>query len=303
MTYNSDGFPDTYYFSMYDNPAPADTNIVTKYAYSDGKVTTDSVWQKEGGVWSFVFITHHYYNATGKLVSDSNFSIVASSPELSYVTSLTYYPDEMLKSVVSTYFDGSSIVQTKLDTLGYTAGSNYATYWENRSTSSFTGNTTIFKEIRFPGANGLPDSAKAYTTTSSSTNGRTYRYTYNAFNNPEVLSIFSEGNSTSIPNQTIKFYYETYDDGLSIKEQTPGTDLDIYPNPFNRYFSLKCKSAHVGRYKLRLVNTFGIEVFATSLSLNAGVTKVDLPELSAGFYNLIMQNEKGETITKKLIRK
>lgn len=302
MTYNADGFPDSYYLSMYDDPAPPDTNFITKYTYSNGRVIIDSVWQKEGGVWSFGSFTRHYYNSAGKLASDSTFVIVASTLQLSYVTSLAYYPDGMLKSLISTYYDNNNIIQTQVDSLGYTAGSDYATYWESRRTTSFTGNTTIFKEIKFPGANGLPDSARTNTTTGSSTSGRTYRYLYNTANNPEVLSVFSDGNSSSTPDQTIRFYYETYDDGLSITETVHSIDVSIHPNPFDQYIALTCKVASVGRYKLKLVNTSGIEVFSTTSSLKAGTSTIAIPDLPVGFYTLVLQNGKGETISKKMIR-
>lgn len=302
MTYNNDNLPDVYYYSMYNIPGPADTNNKVKYSYSAGKVMVDSFWTKEGGAWNFSGYQEHHYNPGNKLIADTNFSVTGSSLQVAYVTLFTYYPDGKLSTMNTTHFYNDTILYTDRDSLGYTAEADYATYWENRRTAPTTGTLTISREIKYPGAAGVPDSAKVWRITNSGQQLRNFRYQHNSYGNPESISVFNEGNNTPTPNQTYTFYYELYDNGLAINEADPINDFKIYPNPFDNYLSIDIKTQQAGNYSLKLMNITGRKFFSKTLKGQLETIKIFLPELSDGIYILEIQIPNGNFIRKKLVR-
>ncbi|WP_316835068.1 T9SS type A sorting domain-containing protein [Pedobacter nutrimenti] len=303
MTYNNDNLPDVYYYSMYNIPGPADTNSKVKYSYSAGKVMVDSFWAKEGGAWNFAGYQEHYYNPGNKLIADSNFFVNASTVQVAYVTLFTYYPDGKLSTMNTTYFNNDTIWYTDRDSLGYTAGADYATYWENRRTAPTTGTLTISREIKYPGAAGVPDSAKVWRITNSGQQLRTFRYQYNSYGNPERISVFNDGNNTPTPNQTYTFYYELYDNGLAINETDPINDFKIYPNPFDNYLSINFKTQQTGYYSLKIISLAGREVCSQTSKVQSEAIKISLPDLSDGIYLIEVQAPNGNFIRKKIVRK
>jgi hypothetical protein len=296
--YNSNGDMEARYSSLYSGSVPTDTSSILKYSYENNKLMTDSAWLKDFGVFVLLGFDRFYYSASGKLEVDSGFSATSSSLA---VTNLTYYTDGKLRTITTTIFSGNTIREILKDSLGYTGNLEYLTFLQSQSDNFSTNLSWSRVELKYPGINGLPDSTTVNLIVNGSESETIYRYQYNDFDNPEEILAYTDGNPT--PYQTAHFYYETYNDGLAINEFKSENDLTVYPNPFSNQINLESKSLLNQNYTLRLLNVVGSEVFSTRLTPRDGKTKFSLPQLSPGFYTLLVQSSDGRLLSKKVMRR
>lgn len=303
-TYSVPEFPASRNSLQYNSGSPTDTGTITNYFYSNSELVSDTTLAKVGGVWTNQAANHYNYGIGGKLSEKRSYTIVGSIAELSSTSSYSYYPDEKLKRVYTLRYSAGMPTDTLIDSTAYTPGINYATYWETRryknSTSTYQ---SSFTEIWYPGSGGAPDSAFTAIGFSNSSQIETrYFYIINSFSNPERITIFEEGNTSPNPDQTINFYYEIYDDGLAINKLPDDGGFKVYPNPFTNQISVDCQNQNNGAISVRLLNVIGQQVFETTLQSALITQTINVPNLSDGYYIMLLQNEKGEIRSKKMIK-
>ncbi|MFA6059625.1 MAG: T9SS type A sorting domain-containing protein [Taibaiella sp.] len=302
-TYNNSGFTDANYYSQYNDPGPFDTTFLERHSYLSGKLTTDSIWQKENGIWGLAGVDKYYYSPTGKVILDSAFYASGPGLQLGTIGNFTYYTNGNLATLTSTSFSGSTVSEILKDSLGYTDGIEYVTYWQTKW-DNFSGNSSRLQEvIKYPGVSGSPDSTTFHINANGSESELTYYYQYNDFNNPEEITRFEDGNSSGTPDEINHFYYETYNDGLTIDEFKNSIDVNVYPNPFNDQIDVECKSLLSENCTFRLVNVVGIDIFSVHTAIRDGKVNLSFPQLPSGMYTLMIQSPDGHLLNKKMIKR
>jgi len=304
VTYDATNRPITYYFSSYSSATPADTTNILHFFYNaSGKIEMDSSWIKDNGGWEFESTTQYHYSNGIRMV-DSQFSMSSSVLSPKRVTTYAYYPDGKLETMKSVAYDQGSPIQIIHDSLGYISNVPYATFWENKSISPSTGNSSSRRiKIFYPNAStNLPDSARWIIYSTSSQSEKIYRYEYNSFQNPEKITVYNSTSPTSNPYNILRFYYETFDDGVSVKEIVKENDVQVYPNPFNKVISVSTKGPSI-LTNLSLINISGQKVFSKSLNWQQGSYSLNVPNLIPGVYTLLLQDARGNIYTKRVVNK
>lgn len=281
-----------------------DTISIKTYTYNAGftRIVADSFWFGFSAPPQLGEAIYYHYNTSNQMDSLVYWDLQGSAPERSQSYNFTYYTNGKLRTMVNEeYYDGNTEIYSK-DTFGYSTGVDYVTF---RQSIYFEDGDFYdsYREIKYPNANGLPDSAKAYG--QETENGPwvlygTLRGVYNDFNNPTSFVAIDDAGDT-LRKQS--FYYETYDDGISsIKPLANNTTFQVFPNPFTGNISIDWKSAGE-KASVRMVNMLGQEVYNSSMKLNPGKNDIMLPAISPGNYVLLIQTADGKTWSNKMIKK
>lgn len=298
----------TYYFS-YD-PVTSDTNAIIQYNYdiTHTNKLTDTVWGKESGSWLLGSTNQYHYNSLNQLDTATGWGDLSGTPTMLNKSIYTYYPDGKLRTRLSTIYLDGTYFYSYSDTFGYTSGIDYCTWWQSIRTTDFgNGGELLYSlSIKYPGINGNPDSTKLFTKNTASANWTpkgVYRYTYNSYDNPDEILYFQPSNTSGTPDQRRRFYYETYDDGLSIKDVDNDNTIMIYPNPFNSYLDIEWKERQNQKCKIKLVNLIGQEILSVTSYPKSGKLRLPVSQLANGFYSLLIEGVGGRIVSKKLVKK
>jgi hypothetical protein len=166
--------------------------------------------------------------------------------------------------------------------------------------------TDGFREVKFPGTSGLPDSIQAFERPDIAT---PYQYTasllptYNSYNNPTAFYVKSLLTGTDTMAK-VSFYYETYEDGISgIDPVANNKDFNVYPNPFSNNINIDWKGKQQSNVTIRLTNIVGQEVYKTSMKLTTGKNAISIPSLNSGNYILLIQDADGKSWSSKMVKK
>jgi hypothetical protein len=276
-----------------------DTNTVTRTSYNAAftQVVADSIYEQTGSGLEFNTLVRYFYSVSGKL--DSMITTDASLSPLEKL-SFDYYSDGKLRKLTAISMDGFNAT----DSFGYTSGIGYTTLWDSKASFEFEGETMIYgsRILKYPGTGGLPDSLRMFdyeSTTGDWTYYMTAKYSYTTFSEPQQID-FAAG---SDPLGTIKFYYESYDDGVSaINPVAVNKDFSIYPNPFRSNIAIDWKGKAQSNVSVRLVNILGQEVYSTAMELNTGSNTLNLPALNSGNYILVIRDAAGKSWSSKVVK-
>ncbi len=304
LAYNDDGLCNAHYYSVWNIPDNADTNEITKSTFDNNQLLVDSLWLKENGFWALKGVTNHFYDVSGKPLVDSGYWDYGTGFLLSKCMQFSYYPDNKIQTVALTYFSGgNTIFRRQKDSLGYSNGVDYVTYWEHRdNTPSMPTASRIQRDIRYPGATGLPDSAKVFRQNYTSAWETSNYYHYNSFGNPEYISIAIAGYTTPPPHHIINFYYETYNDALSTADIKMSDAFRIYPNPFSDKLIIS-KTGISEKPTVKMFNVLGQEVLQAMFLPNQTEQIISTSGLNPGYYFLQFRDDNGSVSTKKVIKR
>ncbi len=297
--YNSQGHIVTSYTLESSNSgATYDTTnkVISTYNAAFTQSVADSVFNKTASGYELTNLAKYYYGSTGRIDS-----VVVADGALSLLEKVTFkYNSGGKLSQLLTESQGFNSV----DSFGYTTGINYTTLWDSKITLDFGSGPMTFgnRNIKYPGASGLPDSAKSFNydeATNSWEPSTTIVYAYTSFNEPQQLTVKENGDILG----HIRFYYETYEDGqTSIKPVTENKDFSVYPNPFRNNVSIDWKGKQQSTVAIRLVNILGQEVYSKSVKLNNGKNTLDLPALNSGNYILMIVDAEGKSWSSKVVK-
>lgn len=289
---------------------PMDIYSIHSYKYNTGetKLLTDTVFMPDMPGTYFAY--QYKYNATsGRL--DTSYATYQTTPNTQRNRVIyDYYSDGKIRKTTSQSFTNGAWTTDGFDSLGYTAGVNYYTYWK-QSHTFFDGTQNVeysYLTRQFPGTGGAPDSSVSYNSdfmTNEWTRESKIVYTYNSFGNPvKLVGTDFDEDGTATPEGFINFYYETYDDNLAIRPVTENTALAVYPNPFTNSINIDWKEQKTGKISLKLTNIAGQDVFKTTLNLTPGKNAISIPAtLSHGQYILQVQDAHGQSWSHKMIKK
>lgn len=82
-------------------------------------------------------------------------------------------------------------------------------------------------------------------------------------------------------------------------------DVTIFPNPANGSTSMKISTSATGKASVRIMNTLGQVVYTKQTGLEKGTNtlQVDVKDLAAGVYNVVIDTENGSTVKKLTVSK
>lgn len=291
-------------YNIYDNDTADKRNITYNSAFT--QVVTDTLFEKNGNNYELAAVSRFFYNNQNKI--DSILLSEPNGPGQMVVTdriTFGYYADGKVQKIRYYYLGDDSDGFHNIDSFGYTTGIAYTTLRDTRSTFVIQQDTLNYWErtLKYPGANGLPDSTKNFSFDEESSGWEEYQnavYTYTHFDAPETITFYQNGDTLG----GNRFYYEAYDDSPSaIKPITENKTFYIYPNPFNNKIAIDWKSdLSAAQVKVSLINIAGQEVYHTALKLHSGQNELSLPAVNDGSYLLIIQTADGKTWSNKMIK-
>ncbi len=286
-------------------PGDLDTFLTKSFSYNSTytRIERDSTWISFSGSTELAGITTYHYS-NNKLDSIRAWDIYGAPLTLSTTIKLTYNSNGKISTLKSyDHFSGSPVL-SYADTIGYTSGVDYMTFFQEDyydEDGVFTDGT---REIKYVGANGLPDSVRVFQREDIASG---YEYfaslltSYNSFHNPETFYIKFDMTGTDTAGR-FSFYYETWDDGLSVKPVAENKDFNVYPNPFSSDINIDWKGKQQSNVTVRMINIIGQEVYQTSIKLNAGKNQFQVPSLNSGNYILLIQDANGKTWSTKMVK-
>lgn len=319
LTLSSDGGSQQSYAVTYDNSnyitnveyksenQPPHTLRTIKYNASYSRVTSDSLYYvgtnnllPDLSLWNYTYDVNDRITMLEYYGVDS---VGSTIPYSKYV--FTYYPDLKLKSLMAY------------------VGTEYGNYEPDYYDSfSYEGNNPIFKgqysqdyimggepalasaEIKHFNSIGLPDSVYFYVTSPiNPTPGNPVSFAaidYNDFRNPISKRYYEMGANYAF--RIYKYYYEAYE--TSVDELANGQRLlNIYPNPAGQYFSLEWAGPQpIKNARISILDNQGRLLQKITRTLNAGTNTFPADKLIPGNYLIMVQNENGQQIVKKLTR-
>lgn len=121
-------------------------------------------------------------------------------------------------------------------------------------------------------------------------------YESNSFN--QFTKVYSEAwqnDEWKLTNEAplYKFYYEEYEDPVSVDEIENNISSTIYPNPTKDRLTIEVKGGNLE--KIRIVDMQGKVVYETQNPVQAKEVHLDISHLTSGMYYVILENEKGQT--------
>jgi hypothetical protein len=285
---------------------PPETTYAHKYVYNTGstRLESDTTFIAFSGTPVPVGAVTYHYNA-GKLDSATFWDYDGMGLILGSRIKMTYNTAGKLVTLKSYFYETGVPMPTYTDSLGYTAGADYYTFFQEEYYDIDGLISDGYREVKYVGANGLPDSIKAFEKEDALSD---YEYvakltpTYNSFNNPETFLITTPTTGPT-PVGRFSFYYETWDDGLSIKPVAENKELSVYPNPFTDKINIDWKGQQQSNVTVRLTNMVGQEIYKSSVRLSTGRNAIVMPALSSGNYILIIQDGAGKSWSNKMVKK
>lgn len=266
------------------------------------KVAGDSTFSPLSGAWAY----------SRRLVCQYNNQDLIDTLSYYYGNSLslrfchTYYPEGKLQTL-KRFVPGIATRDIIQDSFGYTPGINYATFREVLEAMPDGGDVSRGRIYKYPGlTGGRPDSASIEMWLEDDPFWRKREVMYYAYNNDhnpvKILRMISGFNGYPDYTEERKFYYETYDDALSLNTLQDDKELRISPNPFRDYLSILWQGKTSQNIHIRLLNMSGQEVYTARLRLAEGANRLAVPELIQGPYILQVRDETGKSWSHKLLR-
>jgi hypothetical protein len=281
-----------------------DTSLIRRLTYNStfDKIITDTLLGNGGTGMEPMMATTYHYNAQGKADTVTNF--YGSGFEPNEKSAISYTSSGKIQKI-SAYILNPTTSQYQLygkDSFAYANNADYFTFLESNSFDQDGIVDYGNRIIKYPGANGYPDSVTMLTWDSNIwEEDVTLHYTYNNFDNPQTLTATTGGE----PEEgMITFYYETYEDGTSgINPVASNKDFSVYPNPFSNNINIDWKGKQQNNVTVRLTNIVGQEVYKTSMKLTSGRNAISIPALNNGNYILLIQDADGKSWSSKMVKK
>jgi len=278
IRYNADGSIDSV---LDDTLYPGDeTYTITQkivYSYEEGIARGDTTY---GDGPDFIRAAAYHYNADGKVDTITVFYDYGSITVSTFVA-FSYTGEGNVKTAHTYQLSEGGYQLNHKDSFGYTTGFDYPTYYEGIQ-NLLTGPEPEGYRYRFYADGSLPDSlvAEEFTGDAPWAFSRSARYYYNDYGNPDHIVNYWAG----WPEERItNFYYEEYDDGLSIKMPQQLTTT-IYPNPSRGYVHIACKES--GVFAISISDIAGKQVMGGVIKGDGYANTMDVSALVPGIYIL-----------------
>lgn len=279
------------------------------------KLKKDSIYEFHMGTWHLVSKTSYSYDASDNLVLINNYSNNTDTSftaplieQLRYVN--TYDASNRLKTVETSYFDGTILKPYVNDTFAYAGSSTFHTSWVQHQYDAINLEwNPIIKMDKHLNTLGYPDTVRTYdynTFTDLWIPSSRYLLSYNSNNNPTKLFEYQYNFTSfpSTPNFTTTYYYESFVNTTGLSNSKKENDFIIaYPNPCNDELSIiGIDNKHQNVFVL-IYDAQGKLVSKQFLPVNNNKCEVILSEIKPGNYFIELQDVRSNSLTTKEIIK
>ncbi len=285
-----------------------DTGYAKQFTYNNAgtREESDTTYLGWSGVTIAVGAVTYHYNNTNRLDSATYWDLENTTLVLGSRTKFTYNTNGKLSTLKNYDYSTGTPRLHYADTFGYTNGADYFTFYQEDYYNQDGSYSDGVRDVKYVGANGLPDSIKMFERedpTAAFGHSGTIFPTYNSFNNPQQYFYLVDGTSGAMDTALrATFYYETYDDGLSIQPLADNKDFSVYPNPFTSNISIDWKGETTNEVTVSLTNIIGQQMFRKDVKLNTGKNTIDVLSFAKGFYLLQIRDANGKAWSTKLLK-
>jgi len=118
-------------------------------------------------------------------------------------------------------------------------------------------------------------------------------------NHEKIVSVMVSDEFCSASDEVLV----SYQDCSGINELTSLKDITVYPNPSHGKFEISLQSKDAQEVQIEILNMLGSVVYTENLSLNHGdnIHSIDISDLSAQSYLLIIKTVEGKMVQRILI--
>jgi len=283
---------------------------------ASNQLITDSIYSYNGTGWDPLTAYIYSYDGGGHMtnVNGYGWADTAWAGNLKY--NMTYYPSGKLQAMTASFDTGTGFYIAYIDSLGYTTGANYFTYFRAQQVTD-TGMQTTYTFTKHIGANGLPDSALKvqliyfYSGTGVMPVNVYFKesYIYDSLNNPIENDEYIKA-AGLVPdyayNASQYYWYASPDTDTTteIKNVTVQHDVEIYPNPAqNRvYITLNDVTSNKNMV-VSLTNAAGRLLSTENIPWSNKTEQVSVAGLAPGVYFLSIADATGNMWrTQRLIK-
>jgi len=294
----------------------ADSAFRQYFTYDSlGLLAEDSVYEYHMGVWDIVSKTYYTYNDLDELIQIDNYANDTDTSlalplieQLKYVN--TYDASYRLRTVASSFFDGTALTPYIRDTFGYSGTYTYHNSWKEYQYDPINAYwAPIFNMSKLVNGLGLPDTVyiQGFDSLMNAWVPQTMDViSYDAANNPDTLQDY-EYNFTaypSTPSFTTVYYYETYLLTLANNTVAAANDqVKVYPNPATNTLNITQLGVPTGTMvTMTLMNVSGQMMSREQLPWT-GSAQVSVATLVPGVYELVIQDGKGNMLHRQSVVK
>lgn len=310
--YNLANNVDTSYSYVY-NSGISSSAFKQFFSYnSSNKVIKDSIYEYNSGSWYLVSQTFYTYDASNNLIQIDNYSnnddttfMLPLIEQLKYVN--TYDASSRLKTVHTSYFDGTALNPYVIDSFAYSGSYPFHLSWKeyqydaiNSYWAPMTYMTKTLNGAGFPdiiNINTFDSLANAWV---PSIKQMAY---YNASNNPVKLDEFFY-NFTSFPSTpdfTTNYYYESFTNTTGINSDVKENNIIVFPNPAVNSFTISGIPTSSEKCTLTLVDATGRTMIKRSYTNNTQTLDLFFGNLASGFYFLIIEDAESKVLFKRSV--
>ena len=278
------------------------------------KLTKDSIYEYHSG-WHLAARTYYTYDTLHNLIKIDGYSNTTDTTfrdtlkeQVQYIN--TYDTSHRLHSVLTSYYNGTSLSPYVKDTFGYSGAHTYHNSWKEYQYDPINGYwTPILYMTKQLNASGLPDTVniQGWDSLSSAWVPQTMDVIkYDTAKNPDTLKDYEYnfGSFPSVPNYTTVYYYNSFINKLAVNiVKTLLDKTRIFPNPASNTLTIFNDELLEGApISVILMNVSGQVISKTTVSWSSA-TQISVRELNAGIYWITVMDQAGNIVHTQAIRK
>jgi hypothetical protein len=279
---------------------------------TSNRVVRDSTYEFSSGSWFKVARTLYTYDVPGNLIEVDNYSnnddttfTLPLIEQLKYVN--TYDASGRLKTMQSSYYDGTMLKPYVKDTFGYTGTLPFHLSWKEYQYDAINAYwapmTFMHKTL---GGGGFPD-VVYIDTFDSLANAWTPYYkwmiSYNGFNDPAQLKefIYNFTAFPSTPDFTTNYYYETFTNTTGIAQNATEPSLLLYPNPAKDLITVAGLDKNAGMISAAFYDAAGRLISREQAGAADGKLQLSVSHLHPGAYLLQLSGKQDAVLLSKIV--
>jgi hypothetical protein len=290
----------------------ADSLFKQYYQYNGmNQLLKDSIYEFDGGIWHLVSYSLYTYDGAGNVITARNFS---NQDDTTFTMPLieqlrynnTYDASNRLLTVLTVYWDGTTLAPYVRDTFAYTGTTTFHTLWKDYQYDAINAYWAPMSYMhKSLGTNGFPDTVYIDYFDSLANMwvpGFRWDIAYNANNNPTKLNeyVYNFTSFPSTPDFETWYYYEIFSSTVSVNETAEENPISVYPNPNNGLMQLSYSLETPGNFIL--YDVAGNVVTSQNLLPGKNCVQVNAGNISSGiyFYN-VTENGKIKQVNKIIV--
>lgn len=295
------------------NSGVADSTFKQFFTYNAAnKLTQDSTYELHLGTWRIVSKTNYTYDASYNLITINNY---ANSTDTSFTLPLieqqrynnTYDASNRLVTVLTSMYNGTTLIPYVRDTFDYTGTGTFHTSWRQHQWDLINAYwAPMTKMEKHLNASSLPDTVNIYgfdSLANAWTPASRHIVSYNGMNNPETRQeyLYAWTSFPSSPDYTTTYYYETYQDATGVAAAHIQSSITLFPNPASNKVIITGLD-NGKQVVVTLSDIMGRQVMRQGLIAQEN-TSLFFDELAPARYNITIYDQEGHILHRSAIVK